>query len=604
MKSILSDYRIPTLPGLPPFQGGAAGLFSYELGRSLERLPRPLRDDLAFPDLSLGLYDVVVAFDRLDRRAWIMSTGLPEKAAAARRERASARGLEFQAALMRVPRAASPGALSIAGWTSNFTRGQYEKAVAEVIERILAGDIFQANLAQRFAAPVPPDFDHFGFYRRLRRINPAPFAAYLDHASFIIASASPERFLRVADNIVETRPIKGTRPRFADALVDMLQAKALSESRKDRAENVMIVDLLRNDLSKVCTPGSVKTPQLCGLESYATVHHLVSMVIGRLAEGFGPVDLLAAAFPGGSITGAPKLRAMEIITELEGHARGPYCGAIGLSRLQRDDGFEYRHSHRRLSRGLLRRSVRRRHCHRLRPRLGIRRDARQGAADFRGLRRRGIRAMILVIDNYDSFVHTVASYLRELGETVAVVRNDAVLPAKAPQAIVISPGPCTPNEAGMSMQLVRDYSGRLPILGVCLGHQAIGQVFGGRVARARRPMHGEASAVRHSGAGILQGLPNPLTVGRYHSLIVELDDAEGPLEATAWSQEGEIMALRHRRHNTFGVQFHPELILTEEGHRLLRNFLGLIEGRAAAPLRRRSVAAEAPAIAFPAARLI
>ena len=330
LKSILSDYRIPTLPGLPPFQGGAAGLFSYELGRSLERLPRPLRDDLAFPDLSLGLYDVVVAFDRLDRRAWIMSTGLPEKAAAARRERASARGLEFQAALMRVPRAASPGALSIAGWTSNFTRGQYEKAVAEVIERILAGDIFQANLAQRFAAPVPPDFDHFGFYRRLRRINPAPFAAYLDHASFIIASASPERFLRVADNIVETRPIKGTRPRFADALVDMLQAKALSESRKDRAENVMIVDLLRNDLSKVCTPGSVKTPQLCGLESYATVHHLVSMVIGRLAEGFGPVDLLAAAFPGGSITGAPKLRAMEIITELEGHARGPYCGAIGF----------------------------------------------------------------------------------------------------------------------------------------------------------------------------------------------------------------------------------------------------------------------------------
>lgn len=189
--------------------------------------------------------------------------------------------------------------------------------------------------------------------------------------------------------------------------------------------------------------------------------------------------------------------------------------------------------------------------------------------------------MILVIDNYDSFVHTVASYLRELGETVAVVRNDAVLPAKAPQAIVISPGPCTPNEAGMSMQLVRDYSGRLPILGVCLGHQAIGQVFGGRVTRARRPMHGEASAVRHCGAGILQGLPNPLTVGRYHSLIVELEDAGGPLEATAWSQEGEIMALRHRRHNTFGVQFHPESILTEEGHRLLRNLLGLIEGRRA-----------------------
>ncbi len=188
--------------------------------------------------------------------------------------------------------------------------------------------------------------------------------------------------------------------------------------------------------------------------------------------------------------------------------------------------------------------------------------------------------MILVVDNYDSFVHTVANYLRELGETPVVVRNDAEPPDETPDAIVISPGPCTPNEAGMSMQLVARYSGRLPILGICLGHQAIGQVFGGRVTRALRPMHGEASAVRHSGRGILQGLPEPLNVGRYHSLIVEIDDPHSPLEPTAWSQEGEIMALQHRRHPTYGVQFHPESILTEHGHRLLANFLRLIEGRA------------------------
>jgi para-aminobenzoate synthetase component II len=181
--------------------------------------------------------------------------------------------------------------------------------------------------------------------------------------------------------------------------------------------------------------------------------------------------------------------------------------------------------------------------------------------------------VILLIDNYDSFVYTIANYLRELEEEPEVVRNDAELPNETPEAIVISPGPCTPNEAGMSMRLISQYSGRVPILGICLGHQCIGQVFGGRVARAKRPLHGEASDVRHKASRILERLPNPLRVGRYHSLIVELDAPDGPLAATAWSEEDEIMALEHREHPTFGVQFHPESVLTEHGHQMLRNFL-------------------------------
>jgi para-aminobenzoate synthetase component 2 len=184
--------------------------------------------------------------------------------------------------------------------------------------------------------------------------------------------------------------------------------------------------------------------------------------------------------------------------------------------------------------------------------------------------------VILVIDNYDSFVHTVANYLRELGALPEVVRNDAPLPPEMPEAIVISPGPCTPDEAGVSMRLVLEYSGRVPILGICLGHQCIGQVFGGQVTRAARPMHGEASLVRHKDSSILEGLPNPLSVGRYHSLIVELDAQDSPLIPTAWSDEGEIMALQHRLDPTFGVQFHPESILTDHGHRMLRNFLSFI----------------------------
>jgi para-aminobenzoate synthetase component 1 len=329
LKAELAACRIPSLPGLPPFQGGAAGLFSYELGASLERLPQAPADDLAFPDLSLGFYDVVGAFDSRERRGWVVSTGLPESGEKPRARRAIERGVWLAGLLARPPAASRTGRIALSEWTRNFTASTYQRAVRTVVERILAGDIFQANIAQRFTANVPDDFDHFGFYRRLRTVNPAPFAAFLDHGDLVVASASPERFLRVEGGQVEARPIKGTRPRSSDPVLDLLQAQALTESRKDRAENTMIVDLLRNDLSKVCVPGSVQVPQLCGLESFASVHHLVSAVVGRLGRGRDAVDLLAGAFPGGSVTGAPKVRAMEIITEIEGHARGPYCGAIG-----------------------------------------------------------------------------------------------------------------------------------------------------------------------------------------------------------------------------------------------------------------------------------
>ncbi|MBH0239737.1 anthranilate synthase component II [Methylobrevis albus] len=191
--------------------------------------------------------------------------------------------------------------------------------------------------------------------------------------------------------------------------------------------------------------------------------------------------------------------------------------------------------------------------------------------------------MIVVVDNYDSFVANVARYLRELGEETVVLRNDAVTVAEVaamkPRAIVLSPGPCTPKEAGISSPLLEAMSGTVPILGICLGHQCIGDVFGGRVVRAQRPLHGRASMITHDGHGIFDGLPNPLRVGRYHSLIVEIDDPDGPLAVTARSEDGEIMGLQHREHPTFGVQFHPESILTESGHAMLANFLSLTTGR-------------------------
>ena len=334
------------VPGVPPFQGGAAGLFSYDLGRQLEELPRPAIDEFCVPALAVGFYDVVVAFDHVRNEAWIVSQGLPEVDPAARIRRAEKRLATFRDRL-----AASPADGPIAarqsrsppirldqlapqypvreprGLTSNFSEADYLQAIHRAIEYIFAGDVFQVNLAQRLLYPAADD--SVSLYLRLRSRNPAPFAAYFDLGDFQVVSASPERFLRVADGLVETRPIKGTRPRTDQPEADLLATDELRRSEKDRAENVMIVDLLRNDLSRVCRADSVRVSQLCQVETYQYVHHLVSAVHGRLREGQSAVDLLRAAFPGGSITGAPKVRAMEIIAELEPTARGAYCGSLG-----------------------------------------------------------------------------------------------------------------------------------------------------------------------------------------------------------------------------------------------------------------------------------
>jgi para-aminobenzoate synthetase component 1 len=342
VRQLLAPFSSAPVPGLPPFQGGAAGYLGYDWGAMLERVPRPKYDDLGIPDVLLGIYDWVIAWDHAANRAWLISTGIPETGPA-RRERA-ARRLAFVKDRLTTRR--------LGGWAvseskdtrltapsypvtdtqhlglrSNFTREGYLQSVARVIEYIFAGDIFQANLSQRLEAPLVGT--PLELYRRLRSRNPAPFAAFLDFGELVVASSSPERFLRVEDGHVEARPIKGTRPRGVGPEHDAALALALAESDKDHAENVMIVDLLRNDLSRVCEPGSVRVPELFALEHYATVHHLVSTVVGDLVPTRDAADLLRAAFPGGSITGAPKVRAMQIIAELEPTRRGVYCGAIG-----------------------------------------------------------------------------------------------------------------------------------------------------------------------------------------------------------------------------------------------------------------------------------
>jgi len=343
VRRLLTPRAAQPLPDLPPFQTGAIGYIAYEWGRTLERIPAPRYDDLDLPDVVFGIYDWAIAWDHEVSRAWVIARdeankrraldllGDP-KSVALQGSRVAPAGPPVDVRGSRERPASYPVDADWIdpqlGLRSSFTHAGYLDAVNRVRDYIYAGDIFQANLSQRFeAALVESPWD---LYRRLRTRNPAPFAAFIELPECAVLSASPERFMRVdASGHVETRPIKGTRPRGVGPEHDAALGRALTESAKDRAENLMIVDLIRNDLSRVCEPGSVRVRELFALEHFATVHHLVSTVIGTLSPGLDSLDLLRASFPGGSITGAPKIRAMEIIAELEPSVRGVYCGAIG-----------------------------------------------------------------------------------------------------------------------------------------------------------------------------------------------------------------------------------------------------------------------------------
>lgn len=318
---LLGEYHTPKVAGLPegPSCGAAIGYLAYDLGWHLEQLPLTTEDDIAAPDLALGFYDLVYGYSHETGAAWVASTGQASDA--------QTRLRDFLSWLDAEPLPREAGPASDGSLTRNFTKPQYLQALRAVKEYIAAGDIYQANLTQRFDTNLR--VSPWELYLRLREINPAPFAAYLDLGGARIASSSPERFLKLAGRQVETRPIKGTRPRGATRAQDVALGEELLASLKDNAELLMIVDLERNDLGRACRVGSVRVPELAVLESYQTVHHLVATVLGELDEKTSVVDLLQATFPGGSITGAPKIRSMEIIDELEPTRRSVYTGAIG-----------------------------------------------------------------------------------------------------------------------------------------------------------------------------------------------------------------------------------------------------------------------------------
>jgi len=299
-----------------PFNGGAIGYFAYDLARRLEALPTMAEDAEHIAEMAVGIYEWAVIVDHHRQKSYLVGNCDQQK------------WQDLISQFSQSPvRPDCPAFKVVSEIKSNMDKDSYVHAFNRIKHYLKEGDCYQVNLAQRFVADC--EGDPWTAYQTLRKLNAAPFSCYLNLPEVQVLSSSPERFLKLTDGIVETKPIKGTRPRKPDYAEDQQQIKNLEASNKDRAENLMIVDLLRNDISKTCKNGSVKVPVLFDVESYATVHHLVSTVTGILADNQHALDLLKSCFPGGSITGAPKIRSMEIIEELEPNRRGVYCGAIG-----------------------------------------------------------------------------------------------------------------------------------------------------------------------------------------------------------------------------------------------------------------------------------
>jgi anthranilate/para-aminobenzoate synthase component I len=339
LNELLGVYPQKPVPGLPPFQGGAVGLFSYDFARYIENLPTYAYDDLQIPDAHFLFFDVVYSFDHLLRKAWIISAPGARFTGFGYRDmseidwveayedslEALSRGtLHYTQNKGRIPKSMN-GAFSV---TYEMSKSQYMDIVGRAKEYIAAGDIFQANLSQRISADVGSD-DPWAIYEVLREVNPSPFAAYADFGDYQIVSSSPERLIEVKGRIVETRPIAGTRPRGKDRDEDSLMRSELLLNEKERAEHIMLIDLERNDIGRVSRYGSVIVDELMITEDYSHVIHIVSNVRGLINDGMTCLDVVRASFPGGTITGVPKVRCMEIIDELEPVRRGPYTGSLG-----------------------------------------------------------------------------------------------------------------------------------------------------------------------------------------------------------------------------------------------------------------------------------
>lgn len=594
-------------PDSAGFDGGWVGYLSHEAASWILATPVPRARPPARPALSWGhfrLYRDAVAFDRADGSITLVANELGDKGppAAERLRRLEARLARPAPAPAVAPARARPEP------TASLDDAGFRDRVDTVQSLVRTGDCFQVNLTASYAYPweAPPG-PHalLALYDAYAAANPGAWGGYYPGPDCTLLSSSPECLADWREATLRLRPIAGTRPRGSTVAEDERLADELRGDPKERAEHAMLVDLARNDAAALCEPGSVRVPNLGGVERYRHVMHLVSEVEGRPRADLTLLELLRAVFPGGTVTGAPKRRAVQRIAELEGGPRGPYTGTLGYVGLNGATQWNLlirtlvatpTHLVAHAGCGIVEGSRASREAAELEAKARAQVEAALGRATPAPPELRCGRVepgppwspgeagpplagrRVLLVDCEDSFVHNLADYCRRLGATARVHSvHDAVAPAwdPAPTHVVLSPGPGRPEDfPRLEHHLARAEGARVPVLGVCLGHQAIAHVAGARIVRHPETVHGRASHLAPApaaGEDPLLASWRGRIVGRYHSLIAR--DLPPRLETLATLSDGTCMALRHRERPWWGLQFHPESLLTERGLDLVRAFL-------------------------------
>jgi anthranilate synthase component 1 len=547
------------------FVGGAVGYISYDAVRYFEKLSRKQGSVGDFPDVEMGIFDDGLIFNHIEKKVFYYYRG-------------KNRHKEVEE-LLKQP---------VQSQTLTFTqpavetkKEQYVKAVEKAKEYITRGDIFQVVLSKRFQFHLKGSL--IPFYEALRTINASPYMYFLKFGDHQIVGSSPEMLVRIDNRLVETFPIAGTKPIAQNRTENSRLANELLADPKERAEHVMLVDLARNDFGRISKYGSVSVPEFMKVHQYSHVQHIVSQVVGELKDDLQSYDAVRAVFPAGTVSGAPKVRAMEIIDELEPTYRGPYAGAVGYFSYNGNADFaitirtlfaDKNQAYLQAGAGIVADSVAENEWNE---------TDHKARALIRALEIAGGKKPlnVLVIDNYDSFVYNLVQYIGELGARTVVYRNDEITLEQVaklkPDRIVISPGPGTPEDEkyfGVCTAILQTLSPNIPTLGVCLGHQGIIHAYGGKIVPAKKLMHGKTCSIKHNQKDLFEGVRNTFNATRYHSLAGERETIPECLQITAEAiDDGEIMGIRHKKYPIYGVQFHPESILCEDGKLIIKNFL-------------------------------